>query len=78
MRQAERRELLGIEPVAGEHDLVLVAPELRYVLGDLLEPGVGRLPVEPGGRQLDDPEARRAELVEQGLETRIRDDGDAT
>jgi len=48
------------------------------VLGDLLEPGVGRLRVEPGGRQLDDPETRRAELVEQGLEPRIRDDGDAT
>jgi hypothetical protein len=48
------------------------------VLGDLLEPGIGRLPVESGRRQLDDPEALRAELVEQGLETRIRDNRDAT
>jgi hypothetical protein len=76
-RQAERFQLLPVEPVAREHDFVAVATELRDVLGDLLEPGSRGRRVEAGRRELDDPVAGGGELVEQRLEQRVRDDGDA-
>jgi hypothetical protein len=48
--------------------------ELGHVLGHLLEPREHGLSVEPGRRQLDEPEAVASELVEQWLEERVRDD----
>jgi len=77
LRQAERLELLGVEAVAGQDDLVVVAPELGHVLGDLLEPRRHGPAIQLGGRELDDPVALGAELVEQRLEPRVGDDGDA-
>jgi hypothetical protein len=77
LRQAEPLELLCVEAVAGEDDLVVVAAELGDVLGDLLEPRARRHGVEARGRQLDDPEPGGAELLEQRLEQRVGDDGDA-
>ncbi len=65
-----------MEPVVGEHDLVLVAAELGNVLGSLLEPGSDRLAVEARGRQLDHAEALALELVEQRPEQRVGDDRD--
>jgi hypothetical protein len=81
-RHAERversREVHAAQTIVDEDDLVVVAPELGHVLGVLLEPRAARLGVETGRRELDDPETFAAELVEQRLEQRVGDDGDAT
>jgi hypothetical protein len=57
--------------------VVVVAAELRHVLGDLFEPRGRSLAVETGGRQLDDPVTGRLKLIEQRLEPRVGDDCNA-